>query len=161
MSRWRRESRDPLDKLWREFRCRFIRIVACTYINITFLTHFSPSKARIGNDGVIEVKSPSLFKGYLNLPEKTKQEFTSDGFFITGDMGEMDEKGSGNCWKMKPGTKQIQSLQSFSLFLGYVWIKGRQKDLIISGGLNVYPTEVEDVVTNMFGDRLKECAVIG
>jgi acyl-CoA synthetase (AMP-forming)/AMP-acid ligase II len=44
---------------------------------------------------VIEVKSPSLFKGYLNLPEKTKAEFTADGFFITGDMGEIDEKGIG------------------------------------------------------------------
>lgn len=44
---------------------------------------------------------------------------------------------------------------------GYVWIKGRQKDLIICGGLNVYPTEVEDVVTNLYGEKLKECAVIG
>ncbi|KAL7075642.1 hypothetical protein ACQ4LE_005256 [Meloidogyne hapla] len=87
------------------------------------------------NKGVIEVKSPSLFKGYLNLPEKTKQEFTDDGYFITGDMGEKDDK-------------------------GYVWIKGRQKDLIISGGMNVYPTEVEEIVTILFGERIKECAVI-
>uniref|UniRef100_A0A183BXR5 AMP-binding domain-containing protein n=1 Tax=Globodera pallida TaxID=36090 RepID=A0A183BXR5_GLOPA len=93
-------------------------------------------QARINNDGVIEVKSPSLFKGYLNLAEKTKQEFTADGFFITGDMGEIDEN-------------------------GYIWIKGRQKDLIITGGLNVYPTEVEDVVTNIFSEKLKECAIIG
>nr|CAD2206553.1 unnamed protein product [Meloidogyne enterolobii] len=90
---------------------------------------------RINKEGVIEVKSPSLFKGYLNLPEKTKQEFTDDGYFITGDMGEKDDK-------------------------GYVWIKGRQKDLIISGGMNVYPTEVEEIVTSLFGERIKECAVI-
>uniref|UniRef100_A0A915LWP1 Uncharacterized protein n=1 Tax=Meloidogyne javanica TaxID=6303 RepID=A0A915LWP1_MELJA len=90
---------------------------------------------RINKEGVIEVKSPSLFKGYLNLPEKTKQEFTDDGYFITGDMGEKDDK-------------------------GYVWIKGRQKDLIISGGMNVYPTEVEEIVTGLFGERIKECAVI-
>ncbi|KAL3119441.1 hypothetical protein niasHT_002529 [Heterodera trifolii] len=93
-------------------------------------------QARINADGVIEVKSPSLFNGYLNLPEKTKQEFTADGFFITGDMGEIDQN-------------------------GFVWIKGRQKDLIITGGLNVYPPEVEDVVTNIFGEKLKECAIIG
>lgn len=56
---------------------------------------------------MIEVKSPSNFKGYLNLPEKTKQEFTADGFFITGDMGEIDE--NGRKIKMEE-TKNIPSL---------------------------------------------------
>lgn len=61
--------------------------------NHDFYELLSYFKARINKEGVIEVRSPSCFKGYLNLPEKTKQEFTADGFFITGDMGEIDEKG--------------------------------------------------------------------
>jgi len=89
---------------------------------------------RISSSGVVEVKSPALFSGYLNLPDKTKQEFTDDGYFITGDMGEIDQN-------------------------GYLWIQGRQKDLIISGGLNVYPMEIEKLLDSM--DEIMESAVIG
>src|SRR4030081_2515366 len=68
--------------------------------------------------GMIEVKGPNVFKGYWRMPEKTKAEFRADGFFITGDLGKIDDK-------------------------GYVHILGRGKDLVISGGLNVYPKEIE------------------
>ena len=63
---------------------------------------------------MIEVKGPNVFKGYWRMPEKTKAEFRDDGFFITGDLGKIDDK-------------------------GYVHIVGRGKDLVISGGFNVYP----------------------
>jgi malonyl-CoA/methylmalonyl-CoA synthetase len=75
-----------------------------------------------------------VFGGYWRMPEKTAQEFTADGFFITGDMGTLDER-------------------------GYVRIVGRDKDLIISGGLNVYPAEIEDVLNNLPG--VLESAVVG
>ena len=71
-----------------------------------------------GEIGMIEVKGPNVFKGYWLMPEKTAAEFRPDGFFITGDLGTIDDK-------------------------GYVRIVGRGKDLIISGGLNIYPKEVE------------------
>jgi len=87
-----------------------------------------------GEVGVIEVKGANVFKGYWRMPEKTAAEFRADGFFITGDLGEIDER-------------------------GYVHIVGRAKDLIISGGYNVYPKEVEgeiDAISGVF-----ESAVIG
>jgi malonyl-CoA/methylmalonyl-CoA synthetase len=84
--------------------------------------------------GVIEVRGPNVFKGYWRMPEKTAEEFRDDGFFITGDMGRVDEA-------------------------GYVHIVGRAKDLVISGGLNVYPAEVEAAVEALPG--VAECAVIG
>jgi malonyl-CoA/methylmalonyl-CoA synthetase len=87
-----------------------------------------------GEIGVIEVKGPNIFKGYWNMPEKTKAEFTADGFFKTGDVGVVDER-------------------------GYVSIVGRAKDLIISGGFNVYPKEVEDAIDRM--DGVVESAVVG
>ncbi|HMO29741.1 malonyl-CoA synthase, partial [Enterovirga sp.] len=68
--------------------------------------------------GMIEVRGPNVFKGYWRMPEKTKAEIKPDGFFITGDLGKIDPK-------------------------GYVHIVGRGKDLIITGGFNVYPKEVE------------------
>ncbi len=71
--------------------------------------------------GMIEVKGSNVFKGYWRMPEKTKAEFRDDGFFITGDLGKIDAK-------------------------GYVHILGRGKDLVISGGFNVYPREIEDVL---------------
>ena len=71
--------------------------------------------------GMIEIKGPNVFKGYLNNPEKTQEAFTKDGYFITGDIGFFDED-------------------------GYLFISGRNKDLIISGGFNVYPKEIEDVI---------------
>ena len=71
-----------------------------------------------GEVGVIEVRGPNVFKGYWRMPEKTKEELREDGFFITGDLGLVDDR-------------------------GYVQIVGRGKDLIISGGYNIYPKEVE------------------
>ena len=84
--------------------------------------------------GMIEVKGPNVFKGYWRMPEKTKSEFRDDGFFITGDLGKIDDK-------------------------GYVHILGRGKDLVISGGFNVYPKEIESEIDAM--DGVVESAVIG
>jgi malonyl-CoA/methylmalonyl-CoA synthetase len=87
-----------------------------------------------GDVGVIEVKGPNVFKGYWRMPEKTAAEFRPDGFFITGDLGKIDAR-------------------------GYVHIVGRAKDLIISGGFNVYPKEVESEIDAMEG--VIESAVVG
>ncbi|HWX61742.1 malonyl-CoA synthase [Bradyrhizobium sp.] len=84
--------------------------------------------------GMIEVRGPNVFKGYWRMPEKTKSEFRDDGFFITGDLGKIDDK-------------------------GYVHILGRGKDLVISGGFNVYPKEIESEIDAMPG--VLESAVIG
>lgn len=84
--------------------------------------------------GVIQIKGPSVFREYWRMPEKTAEEFTADGFFITGDVGRQDADGR-------------------------VWISGRAKDLIISGGYNVYPKEVELVLDELPG--VTESAVIG
>ena len=84
--------------------------------------------------GMIEVKGPNVFKGYWRMPEKTRSEFRDDGFFITGDLGKIDDK-------------------------GYVHILGRGKDLVISGGFNVYPKEIETEIDAMPG--VVESAVIG
>jgi malonyl-CoA/methylmalonyl-CoA synthetase len=87
-----------------------------------------------GETGMIEVKGPNVFKGYWRMPEKTAAEFRADGFFITGDLGMIDER-------------------------GYVHIVGRGKDLVISGGYNIYPKEVETEIDGMPG--VIESAVIG
>ena len=87
-----------------------------------------------GEVGMIEIKGPNIFKGYFNMPEKTKKEFRPNGYFITGDMGIFDQD-------------------------GYLTIVGREKDLIISGGYNIYPKEIEDTI-NELGEVL-ECAVVG
>ncbi|MFT3989130.1 malonate--CoA ligase [Aestuariivirga sp.] len=87
-----------------------------------------------GQPGVLEVKGPNVFKGYWRMPEKTKEEFTADQYFITGDVGTIDEEGR-------------------------IAIVGRAKDLIISGGFNVYPKEVEEVLDALPG--ILESAVIG
>jgi len=87
-----------------------------------------------GEVGVIEVKGPNVFRGYWRMPEKTAEEFRPDGFFITGDLGQVDED-------------------------GYLQIVGRGKDLIISGGLNIYPKEVESEIDEILG--VVESAVIG
>jgi malonyl-CoA/methylmalonyl-CoA synthetase len=88
----------------------------------------------VGEIGGIQVKGPNVFKGYWRMPEKTAEEFTSDGFFKTGDVGKVDER-------------------------GYVTIVGRSKDLIISGGYNVYPAEIEGYINDMKG--VAESAVVG
>ena len=87
-----------------------------------------------GEIGMIEVKGPNVFKGYWHMPEKTAAEFRPDGFFITGDLGRIDDN-------------------------GYVHIVGRGKDLVISGGYNVYPKEVESEIDAIKG--VFESAVIG
>ncbi len=88
----------------------------------------------VGDIGGIQVKGPNVFKGYWRMPEKTAEEFTADGFFKTGDVGKVDER-------------------------GYVTIVGRSKDLIISGGYNVYPAEIEGYINDMPG--VDESAVVG
>ncbi|MBO0663414.1 malonyl-CoA synthase [Jiella sp. MQZ9-1] len=87
-----------------------------------------------GEIGVIEVKGPNVFAGYWQMPEKTASEFRADGFFITGDLGFIDQD-------------------------GYVTIVGRGKDLVITGGYNVYPKEVELAIDAL--DGVVESAVIG
>ena len=84
--------------------------------------------------GAIEVKGPNVFKAYWRMPEKTAEEFTADGYFKTGDVGKFDAD-------------------------GYLAIVGRSKDLIISGGYNVYPKEIEVVIDAIEG--VTESAVIG
>jgi len=81
----------------------------------------------------LEYKGPNLFKGYWRMPEKTKEDFTEDGYFISGDLAEFDSD-------------------------GYLHILGRGKDLIITGGLNVYPKEIENAVDALSG--VVESAVI-
>jgi len=87
-----------------------------------------------GEVGQILVKGANVFAGYWRMPEKTREEFTPDGFFKTGDMGKFDAD-------------------------GYLSIVGRSKDLIISGGLNVYPKEIEEIIDALPG--VAESAVIG
>ncbi len=87
-----------------------------------------------GETGGIEIKGPNVFSGYWRMPEKTAEEFTSDGYFKTGDIGVTDID-------------------------GYVSIVGRAKDLIISGGFNVYPKEIELVLDALPG--VAESTVIG
>ncbi|MDO5086220.1 MAG: malonyl-CoA synthase [Comamonadaceae bacterium] len=87
-----------------------------------------------GEIGNIQVKGPNVFAGYWRMPEKTAEEFSIDGFFKTGDVGRQDEQ-------------------------GYVTIVGRSKDLIISGGYNVYPAEVEGYLNDMPG--VAESAIVG
>lgn len=90
--------------------------------------------AETGEIGQIQVRGDNIFRGYWRMPEKTREEFTEDGFFKTGDMGRRDKE-------------------------GYISIIGRSKDLIISGGLNVYPKEIEEMIDAMPG--VLESAVFG
>ncbi|MCV3273107.1 malonate--CoA ligase [Roseobacter sinensis] len=87
-----------------------------------------------GEIGQIEVRGPNVFKGYWQMPEKTREELREDGFFITGDLGFIDDQ-------------------------GYLQIVGRNKDLIISGGYNIYPKEIESVLDDQPG--VLESAVVG
>ena len=88
----------------------------------------------IGEIGGIQVQGPNIFKGYWRMPEKTKEEFTADGYFKTGDVGKIDAD-------------------------GYITIVGRSKDLIISGGYNVYPAEIEGYINDLPG--VAESALVG
>jgi malonyl-CoA/methylmalonyl-CoA synthetase len=88
----------------------------------------------VGEIGNIQVRGPNVFAGYWRMPEKTAEEFTPDGFFKTGDVGKLDTD-------------------------AYVSIVGRSKDLIISGGYNVYPAELESFINDLPG--VAESAVIG
>lgn len=87
-----------------------------------------------GDIGMIELRGDNVFTGYWKMPEKTAESFRKDGFFITGDLAKKDKN-------------------------GYIVIVGRDKDLIISGGLNIYPKEVEDLIDQIKG--IEESAVIG
>ncbi|MBO3277887.1 malonate--CoA ligase [Pseudomonas schmalbachii] len=87
-----------------------------------------------GEPGMIEVRGPNVFQGYWRMPEKTAEELRADGYFMTGDIGFIDER-------------------------GYVQIVGRSKDMIISGGYNVYPKELEQIIDTLPG--VAESAVIG
>ena len=87
-----------------------------------------------GEIGALQVQGPNVFKGYWRMPEKTKEEFTQDGWFKTGDVGKVDER-------------------------RYISIVGRSKDLIISGGYNVYPAEIEAVINDLPG--VAESALVG
>lgn len=89
---------------------------------------------RSGETGQLQVRGPNVFAGYWRMPEKTKEDFTADGFFNTGDMARIDDD-------------------------SYVTIVGRAKDVVITGGLNVYPKEIELFIDNLPGVR--ESAVIG
>jgi malonyl-CoA/methylmalonyl-CoA synthetase len=86
-----------------------------------------------GETGIIELRGDNVFDGYWRMPEKTAESFRGDGFFITGDMARVDEN-------------------------GYITIVGRDKDLIISGGLNVYPKEVETLIDEL--EDVEESAVV-
>ena len=87
-----------------------------------------------GKIGNLQVRGENVFREYWKMPDKTAGDFTSDGYFNTGDLGVIDED-------------------------GYITLVGRSKDLIISGGLNVYPVEVEGIINDVYGVR--ESAVIG
>jgi malonyl-CoA/methylmalonyl-CoA synthetase len=89
---------------------------------------------RVADDGVLQIKGPSVTSGYWRNPQKSAEAFTADGYFITGDVGRLDPDGR-------------------------VWLSGRTSDLIISGGLNVYPKEIELVLDELTG--VVESAVIG
>lgn len=88
----------------------------------------------LGEIGMLQIRGPNVFIGYWRMPEKTREELLDDGFFVTGDLAMVDEQ-------------------------GYVHIVGRDKDLVISGGYNVYPKEVEQVIDEL--DQVAESAVIG
>ena len=88
----------------------------------------------VGERGEIAIKGPQVMAGYWQRPDETAKVMTADGFFRTGDIGMVDER-------------------------GYFRIVDRKKDMILVSGFNVYPNEVEDVVTNM--DGILECAAVG
>lgn len=98
------------------------------------ITHDEGHTLPTGETGHVEVRGPNVFVGYLGMPDKTAEAFTDDGWFRTGDVGRIDAQ-------------------------GYVHLVGRAKDLIISGGFNVYPAEVESHIDKLHG--VAESAVVG
>ncbi|WP_299298017.1 malonyl-CoA synthase [uncultured Tateyamaria sp.] len=98
------------------------------------LTDANGAEVPQGDVGMIEIRGPNVFQGYWQMPEKTAEELRDNGFFITGDLGQVDDQ-------------------------GFLSIVGRQKDLIITGGYNVYPKEIEDVLNDIPG--VDESAVVG
>ncbi|GHE21758.1 malonate--CoA ligase [Halomonas urumqiensis] len=103
-------------------------------VEIRITDRESSTDVPAGEIGMLQVRGPNVFIGYWRMPEKTREELLDDGFFITGDLAMVDDQ-------------------------GYVHIVGRDKDLVISGGYNVYPKEVEQVVDEL--DEVAESAVIG
>ncbi|WP_371370123.1 malonyl-CoA synthase [Pseudomonas sp. QL9] len=103
-------------------------------LRITDPTAKEPTPLPQGEPGMIEVRGANVFRGYWRMPEKTAEELRADGYFMTGDIGLIDDK-------------------------GYVQIVGRSKDMIISGGYNVYPKELEQIIDTLPG--VAESAVIG
>ncbi|MDA7946751.1 MAG: malonyl-CoA synthase [Hyphomicrobiaceae bacterium] len=103
-------------------------------VEIRITEHESGKELAQGEVGDIEVRGPNVFNGYWQMPEKTAEEFRDDGFFVTGDLGMIDDQ-------------------------GYLNIVGRDKDLIISGGFNVYPAEIEAAIDEL--PAVAESAVIG
>jgi malonyl-CoA/methylmalonyl-CoA synthetase len=104
------------------------------HVSVRITNPSSGELLHLGADGMIEVRGPNVFKGYWQNPEKTAEDLRPDGWFITGDLGRMDQD-------------------------GYLTISGRAKDLVISGGFNVYPREVEELIDALPG--VVESAVIG
>ncbi|NNN23063.1 MULTISPECIES: malonate--CoA ligase [Pseudomonas] len=103
-------------------------------LRITDPSQSEPTPLPQGEPGMIEVRGPNVFQGYWRMPAKTAEELRADGYFMTGDIGFIDDK-------------------------GYVQIVGRNKDMIISGGFNVYPKELEEILDTLPG--VVESAVIG
>lgn len=103
-------------------------------VDVRVVDRESGAPLAVGEIGSIQVKGPNVFREYWGKPEKTAEEFTDDGYFVTGDVGVYDAD-------------------------GYLSIVGRDKDLIISGGYNVYPKEIEDVLDEH--PAVRESAVVG
>ncbi|MFI7493325.1 AMP-binding protein [Kocuria sp. M4R2S49] len=103
-------------------------------ISIRVVERETNTELPAGEVGSIQVSGPNVFREYWNKPEKTAEEFTDDGYFITGDLGVIDDA-------------------------GYLSIVGRDKDLIISGGFNVYPKEIEELIDEH--PSVRESAVVG
>jgi malonyl-CoA/methylmalonyl-CoA synthetase len=107
---------------------------ALPHVDVIITDPATGTKLLDGSDGMIEVRGPNVFQGYWRNPEKTAEDVRANGFFITGDLGRIDAQ-------------------------GYLVISGRAKDLIITGGFNVYPKEIEEVIDALPG--VIESAVIG
>jgi malonyl-CoA/methylmalonyl-CoA synthetase len=95
-------------------------------------------QCKVGEIGAVQVKGQSVFRGYWRMPDKTKEEFTADGWFRTGDVGHFGGRDAPD---------------------RYLTLVGRSKDLIISGGYNVYPKEIEGYIDEI--DDVVESAVVG